>query len=1016
MKIKLILIFLSSLIALFLATFSLANDNPVENYTLTINKIGSGTIVTNPAGIDCGDNCNTSYVNGTKVNITITGTDGWVPSAWNFSNIDNIETQICELGMLRNRSITGDISASCTITITQNINFSVTFERGGVLKVVKTGSGNVVSSLGDINCGCNCNTIILGNPQFITLVANPAPGGIFLGWEGDCSGNGDCILNTDQHHRNIIANFSSGGHYTITINKTGSGKVTSIPIGINCGKDCDESYSEGEKITLAALANNGATINSINFSGSCNNIAKQLIQLDFLRNHKPSILSIPLNIAETETITVNFSESTTPPEPEPDKWSFAIITDLHIGRGYDDYAESGYDDFVNENDYEYYLTERLRKTVNWINENKDNVDCNGEKCSIKFLVILGDIADTAEKSEFLKTKEILDGLDIPYIPILGNHDVWPYTTTEKAQTAVGEDYFEEFFQNKIISGGDFVINNLEIIRDEKNSDLKNFAFKYGDINFIALDFNSRQTNISNTNSGVSSEGVIYEDTENWLKEKLNEYGGNEKVIIFSHEPFAEPASKDLYLNGIVKIPWVSGNFSNEEINYIKTILNDYENISAGTQILGNFGGHIHGFEKIGKELDYIGQYLFTDLFFDANWEYPNINGTPVISTEALMVAGNEKDLSNKGIIRIVKINDGEIDYSTVEGKFPALNPSISWDIAIAANNLCLIFKAHPFTQRDYSVLWDFDDGETGSDIWQTHCYEYPGEYGVTLTLTDTETGQEEYIDKTIEVKTGGIIPKILQIADEAKGTLELISTEFGENLAEFGRTMTDNVLVKVKHSPSTPVGMFTTHFEEATGNIDMTQLVADFDLIQRKSVLYMPNWPTEIENQKILFIPSTGTGKVYICPHAASLQEVNENCQNKIILNLGETKNGITLSLINYEGKEYYAIYGITGTGGGEIGQENSENDLETQIAITEMIYGNADILSQATANVGDGTSPLLLSELKSATIDLESYYTEGKLNPGESKKLKIKFKFLETAGNEYQGRTANIKFKFEAF
>jgi hypothetical protein len=57
----------------------------------------------------------------------------------------------------------------------------------------------------------------------------------------------------------------------------------------------------------------------------------------------------------------------------------------------------------------------------------------------------------------------------------------------------------------------------------------------------------------------------------------------------------------------------------------------------------------------------------------------------------------------------------------------------------------------------------------------------------------------------------------------------------------------------------------------------------------------------------------------------------------------------------------------------------------------------------------------LLLSELREMDIDLEDYRLEGKINPGEKKKLKIRFKFLETAGNEYQGKSINVRFKFTA-
>ncbi len=93
----------------------------------------------------------------------------------------------------------------------------------------------------------------------------------------------------------------------------------------------------------------------------------------------------------------------------------------------------------------------------------------------------------------------------------------------------------------------------------------------------------------------------------------------------------------------------------------------------------------------------------------------------------------------------------------------------------------------------------------------------------------------------------------------------------------------------------------------------------------------------------------------------------------------------------------------------------NGDQILETQIAITKMEYGETDILTQVTQAIGDNQAPLLLSELKQSTVDLEDYTPDGKLNPEQKKKLKMKFKFLETAGNEYQGKSINVNFKFLA-
>ncbi|MDI6856634.1 MAG: NosD domain-containing protein, partial [Candidatus Thermoplasmatota archaeon] len=76
---------------------------------------------------------------------------------------------------------------------------------------------------------------------------------------------------------------------------------------------------------------------------------------------------------------------------KPRKWSFAIITDIHLGRGYPDYDGESYDDGYGGEDY--YLSERLKKAIDWINENKNNIKCDGTPCPIQFVAVLGDITD-----------------------------------------------------------------------------------------------------------------------------------------------------------------------------------------------------------------------------------------------------------------------------------------------------------------------------------------------------------------------------------------------------------------------------------------------------------------------------------------------------------------------------------------------------------------------------------------------------------------------------------------------
>lgn len=59
---------------------------------------------------------------------------------------------------------------------------------------------------------------------------------------------------------------------------------------------------------------------------------------------------------------------------------------------------------------------------------------------------------------------------------------------------------------------------------------------------------------------------------------------------------------------------------------------------------------------------------------------------------------------------------------------------------------------------------------------------------------------------------------------------------------------------------------------------------------------------------------------VYICPEATNLEEINPLCPKIIILKLGETINGLTLTTTEYEGMEYYVVLGFENGGGGEFG------------------------------------------------------------------------------------------------
>lgn len=168
--------------------------------------------------------------------------------------------------------------------------------------------------------------------------------------------------------------------------------------------------------------------------------------------------------------------------------------------------------------------------------------------------------------------------------------------------------------------------------------------------------------------------------------------------------------------------------------------------------------------------------------------------------------------------------------------------------------------------------------------------------------------QEEKIEKPEEPEG----PKVSEVEERLK-----IVTEGGFDVSKYPQNTPERLTGLKKERPIVNI---MVHFELATENIDLSNLQADIDLDLKKSFFYALSWPEVIENGKIFYIPSSGVGTVYLCPNAKSLTDVTPNCPNRIVINLGETVGGITMTLIPYNGETYYMVYPVTGLGcgGGE--------------------------------------------------------------------------------------------------
>jgi len=648
-------------------------------------------------------------------------------------------------------------------------------------------------------------------------------------------------------------------------------------------------------------------------------------------------------------------------EPEAPKpsWSFAIITDLHIGFNnkvadwdIDGKLETDYDGRTWDDSGlgdDYWLTENLIHALQRITDEKDNYN-------IRFVVVLGDISDTAEKSEFLRAKQILNRLNdpnadgnaddgIPYVPLFGNHDTWPYTQDSSdphdrkhhdtiAPYAKGDQFFQEVFWDQNPTNNKLILQTLKEWKKQPvpvyswtlSHDIyfQNYAFSYWEsenkedkIDFVCLDLSPRDPVRAYPGSLLGGFAVYHGQTKEFLEDYLKNHQ-KETVMVLSHYPLLGFGG---FLNPSAIIDVIS-----------KNKCNGYD-----------FGGHTH------------------------RNHVTILDNVPVIETESvsqikLMFPGTDYPASTHSgqSIRIVQVTSSGIDYSTTlkpSKEIDTLWPTPFFTYTYASYpepNEEIIFTAHftPYHGFKTSFDWDFGDGTFGSGSSVKHSYTQEGEYIVTLTVTTRNliTGEER--SQTV---TGSVCVHSKHVISHLPPDLHATSLQTEEDLTQVPKNIYQPTLITKSTSEEPPIAELEVHFEEATEDIDLSTLVANVDSEKGKSVIYMPTWPVEIDQYKQLFIPSTGAGTVYICLYAISLDDVSlENAD--VILNVGETKDGITVTTTFYNGREYYLVYGVTGTGGGELKERRDVAITDIILSANTTYIGRTVTINVTASNLGNIT------------------------------------------------------------
>ncbi|HEY4809861.1 MAG TPA: fibronectin type III domain-containing protein [Solirubrobacteraceae bacterium] len=219
---------------------------------------GTGTVTSNPAGIDCTDTsgpttgeCKTEgfpFSFGAP-NIELTATPGPGSRFEGWRGSENV-TADCQSGKV-NPCIYDQGFLTYEITAIFGIKPP---QKDLKVKATGAGSGRVTSTPEGIECGSQCEGEFDENST-VVLIAVPTEHSTFVEWVGcdSITAEGSCEL-TMSETKAVEAKFNAIPQEHLEVLKTGmgTGEVSSSPAGIDCGTTCAAQFNEGATVVLTA--------------------------------------------------------------------------------------------------------------------------------------------------------------------------------------------------------------------------------------------------------------------------------------------------------------------------------------------------------------------------------------------------------------------------------------------------------------------------------------------------------------------------------------------------------------------------------------------------------------------------------------------------------------------------------------------------------------------------------------------------------------------------------------------
>ncbi|MTW22404.1 InlB B-repeat-containing protein [Allochromatium palmeri] len=197
----------------------------MSSLSVTVN--GSGSVTSNPAGIDCGQDCTESYLGNADVTLTAIPISGAAFGGWG-----------------------GDCAASgtdstCTLTMETARTVSASFAQNAY--------GIQTTAVPNVGGQVTCNPNPVNSGQNSQCTATPNTGYGFTGWQGDCSGsNLSCTLSAVTSDKSVTGTFALNTYAIQTqADPAAGGQVVCAPNPVNHGDDilCTAAANAGYDFT-----------------------------------------------------------------------------------------------------------------------------------------------------------------------------------------------------------------------------------------------------------------------------------------------------------------------------------------------------------------------------------------------------------------------------------------------------------------------------------------------------------------------------------------------------------------------------------------------------------------------------------------------------------------------------------------------------------------------------------------------------------------------------------------------